>query len=476
LPQDYKHLTAQLIDVVLPHSESKEESRLVASLEAELFSVSYDQLVAYRGGQRWARTYSALKIPENFKTNTGLVDGKHFMIVCSDDLVAKTLVRAFRSKPRSRISFVGNRDLSAPLQTLRDEGPQLEIDAQVLDVASQHAMVEARNVAELKFGPLDGVFYHYGEYEDVTQFAHLIDTHALIARMSEAQRRLEALTAAIAKRPPQFCAFLSSVVAELGGIGASGACAGYTHFDHLAMKIAHEHDLPWIVIDGEGLFEEELLGGGVSVSGKSHRRNPGVMTLEELVDVLERALALPMPIRILATPMSVPARIEWARRNILRHNRNQPKKTTATASPPACAVDATPNSLPHASTNAVIPATTKALAHLIGELTGVDTAAVTARTVLEDIGWDSLVVLQAVDRIRSDFWVDLPIRSLLEMKTLGQLTALIENRQIEADASTQADATQLVERILDDIQSMTDREVDQALSQELGTSCGTLPW
>ena len=276
----------------------------------------------------------------------------------------------------------------------------------------------------------------------------------------------------------EFVLFFSSIITALAGIGASAIFAGYTAFDESVCQIAAQHNLPWLTVDGEGWFEQDLLPGGMTVGGVSALNNPGLMTLEELAQVIDLSLSVPAQAlsRLIATPMDIPAREDWVRRNILKHNRKVSAAPHAgqegSAAPQASASRAVvfDISAPQiASSNMPVAGSIQArLAAIIKDLTGCEIK--DERQMLFETGWDSLVVLQAFPRIRAEFHLDVPIRSLLEVGTLSELSDLIANRQPDAEGSEKSNfdassAVDLAAMLLGKLRELSDQEVVRRLAE-----------
>jgi acyl carrier protein len=88
-----------------------------------------------------------------------------------------------------------------------------------------------------------------------------------------------------------------------------------------------------------------------------------------------------------------------------------------------------------------------------------------------DLGGHSLVALQIIARVRSTFRVELTIRHIFEAPTVAQLAAEIKNIQLiggtQEETSIDSFVAQEEERLLEDIDQLSDQQVDSLLNDLL---------
>jgi acyl transferase domain-containing protein/acyl carrier protein len=496
LPQDFKHMTAQFIDIgELPPPDTPQAANLVDLLQDELCAIPYDQLIAWRGRTRWVRSYPRFALDGTPATVAANAEAdadaqvRHHVILADTPLVVRTLIRSLtlpgRALVRLSVLVPSGQIAADQLLALQNEFAALPVAIMAAPLASSADLRLFKQESERQFGPVRGVFCRLFAFDDLRAFVHQVSPLAVQQRILAVEAGLDVVKEVFGTPQVDFVLFFSSIITALAGIGASAIFAAYTALDEQVGRIAAQHNLPWVALDGEGWFEQDLLPGGITAAGVSAVDNPGLMTLEELAQVIDHTLAIPAQAlsRLIATPMDIPAREEWVRRNILKHNRKVSAAphaglagtsvTTGTGASQGAAaarpvVFAAPASGAAPATPPLAGSTQARLAAIIKDLTGCEVR--DERQMLFETGWDSLVVLQVFPRIRAEFHLDVPIRSLLEVGTLGELADLIENRQpdpVGVDQSARFDvssAAELVTMLLGKLRVLSDQAVADQLA------------
>jgi acyl transferase domain-containing protein len=465
LPQDYKHMTAQFVDVELPALEPARLARQAAHLADELLAIAYDQLIAWRGDHRWVRAYPRDPLPAPTPQVAASVCAHAFCVIPSLD-VGLACAHAFAVLGARRVTLVAPAQVVEPLAE-RVAAHMARADITVLVQAAAPsdgpALRAARREAEERFGPVTVVLHRGIDREAEFRFVGAVESGALCAELDAVAAQVAAWRTAFPESPGPRSLFCSSHLTVFAGIGKCEAFAAYALLDHLVATSAREHSVDVHVIDGEGWFEIAHDDDGLPVLPADAAANPAIMTDSELATVLARALTLPGLGQAVVTPMDVPAREDWVKRNILKHNRDNPSSVREQVKNGLHARAAGKDS--DAELTAARTPTEAALAGIVAELTGEAVDNVHAN--LFDLGWDSLLVLEAVPRIRSDLKVDLPVRSLLEQASVAELAALIDGRLAEdASRADSLDENDLLERLLAEIESMSPAEVSAALAIE----------
>ena len=62
IPQEYPHVTCRCVDVVSPGPDGPSVETLTDQLLAEFQAAMPEVVVAYRGRQRWAQTFEAVRL------------------------------------------------------------------------------------------------------------------------------------------------------------------------------------------------------------------------------------------------------------------------------------------------------------------------------------------------------------------------------------------------------------------------------
>jgi acyl carrier protein len=113
--------------------------------------------------------------------------------------------------------------------------------------------------------------------------------------------------------------------------------------------------------------------------------------------------------------------------------------------------------------------TEKALAEIWAEVLRLERVGVENKFF--DLGGHSLVALQIIARVRSTFQVQLTMRHIFEAPTVAQLAAEIKNIQLMGgtpeETSIDSFAAQDEEKLLEDIDQLSDQQVDSLLNDLL---------
>src|SRR5205085_1462497 len=64
IPQEYRRITCQSIDIVVPHADEAQMAGLIDQLLAEFAAKPSEPVVAYRGGDRWMQTFEPVRLDE----------------------------------------------------------------------------------------------------------------------------------------------------------------------------------------------------------------------------------------------------------------------------------------------------------------------------------------------------------------------------------------------------------------------------
>jgi acyl transferase domain-containing protein/acyl carrier protein len=408
---------------------------LIDRLLAEMGRETVDPVVAYRGRQRWVRTFDHVRLPET--SFSPLREGGVYLITDGGNAGGVGLAELLTGAMRSRVALLlpptfparelwGNwpetpgqdqiGDVARRLLAL-EQGPGAAGDLLILraDASDPAAVRAAVEQARARFGPLDGAFHTPGAFTG--GLIQLKTRETLAVALAPVERGARALLAALADDDRAFVVLMSSTLGFTGGLGQVDLAATGSYLDALAQHLAGgarrvvaAHWDPyqwqaWLVAGLGALLQTEqqhdLEAGAISVaaSGEALRRLLAsdlpriIVSARDLEAVIEETDAL--------TAESFFAQMEKARRSGGAHSR-----------------DGLPN--PYVPPR---DEREERLAALWEELFGI--APIGIEDSFLELGGHSLLAIQMVTQIRSRFEADLPVTALFEAPTIGELSKLI---------------------------------------------------
>ncbi|HEX5720804.1 MAG TPA: SDR family oxidoreductase, partial [Thermoanaerobaculia bacterium] len=393
IPQEYPNLRCRLIDV------AGEADALAAELEAD-----GPPVVALRGRLRWEQVFE----PFRLERREALRADGHYVITGG-------LGRFGGMVDGARMTRLDLKD--------------------GIDVADRAAVTRALREAVARHGRIDGVLHAAGEPSD--DYRTLSELSA-----ADLQRHLRPkVGGAIVLREalrelgeePAFCVATSSLAAVLGGVSLGAFAAADAALDALLGAWGP----PWVSVN----WEVWQAIGGMGALGQ--QQNELMLTPEELVDTLERVLALRGQPRLAVATGDLGLRLQqW---------------TDVMHAGPAAGAHARPESgVPYRAPGN--PAEAK-IAEIWQELLGVDRVGVDDDFFL--LGGNSLAGLQILSKMRAEFDVELPLKAFFEARTVAAMAEEIGREREKA-----AFEKKRLEEILAEIEALSLDEVKAHLATE----------
>lgn len=198
IPKEIGNLDVRVIDLELPvRSEARRGwfgraadaasdvmPALVAQLLDDLFATPKSEIVAYRNGRRWSRSYRPLPLIDS--EASGLREGGVYLITGGLGDLALVMARQLAERVRARIILTGRTVLPARadwplLARTRARGDRLRRAIEQIealeraghsvvylsgDVANPDDMARVVSAAETQFGPINGILHAAGLVDD----------------------------------------------------------------------------------------------------------------------------------------------------------------------------------------------------------------------------------------------------------------------------------------------------------------------
>ncbi|CAM3106796.1 acyltransferase domain-containing protein [Corallococcus sp. ZKHCc1 1396] len=443
IPQEYGHLSAKAVDLRLPTPGNWQEAALVEALLSEAATPSrQEDVIAYRGGARWVRTYEPLPADAPRAAQVPLRDGGVYLIIggfgtlgfmharsLAKRVKKAKLVLAGRTALPERAQWDGHLAANPEddavarriLQVLSLEALGAEVLTVCLDAANKVQVQTAVEAAVSRFGALHGVVFAAGDVGPAL-FRAIPDTRPEDVRdtFHGRVRGLYALEEALRGRPLDFCLLSSSLAAVLGGLGLASYAAATSFMDAFATKQSQMTPVPWMSVGWDAWKFESRAGGTQSPFGAL------AITLSEGEDAFERLFQLgPVPHVAVSTSDLRARASKWS----------QPASPRGPAAKQD--VGAIPGTTPRPTLqNAYVPPRDpleERLAHLWETTLGI--AQVGVHDNFFELGGNSLVGVKLIALVREQFGVALPAVTLYEGPTVGALAKLLQAASDTGDAA-----------------------------------------
>ncbi|HKI06172.1 MAG TPA: SDR family NAD(P)-dependent oxidoreductase, partial [Thermoanaerobaculia bacterium] len=245
IPQELPGLACKSVDVVLPAGED-----LIEDLLAE--AAAADPIVAWRGGERWVRTYGPARLERDMGPMTRLREGGVYLITGGLGGVGLTLAEELAAHGRVKLALLGRTAERNP-KVAALEASGAEVLTLAADVADPAAVAAAVRETEERLGPIRGVIHAAGVPGG--RLLQLLTPEAAEAVMAPKVRGALALQAALGDRPLDFFVLCSSINAAVGGFGQTDYCAANAFLDAFA-QARHRRRGAYTVSIGWDRWEE----------------------------------------------------------------------------------------------------------------------------------------------------------------------------------------------------------------------------
>ncbi|MGK3998768.1 type I polyketide synthase [Sorangium sp. So ce1024] len=434
IPLEYPHVRCRVVDLETASPDAPEVDRIVDRILAEARSDAGAPVVAYRGPHRWAPTVEPVPLKGAQGAPPLLRERGVYLITGGLGGVGLSLSDYLARTARARLILTGR---SAPtdeqrrrLQALEQAGAEVvALRADVTDAAQVRAA--AREAVD-RFGALHGVIHAAG-----VAGGGLIDR--LTAEALDAELGPKALGALavdeIARAfQPDFVLFCSSVTALSGGLARAGYAAANAFLDAFAQACARRAGPytasvnldRWRNVGMAARAEARLLALGIDdviLDG---------MTPAQGQQVFHRVLsqsALPQVIASVRPLLGLPRDDEGA---ALARRLGAGEGAAASG---AGAPRERPEPAPAAAPGEPLSpeAVKEQVAAIWARAFGV--ARVDPQRDFFELGGESLLALQILNRVRDTFQVEVPLRELFERPTAAALAERVLRARGQAPAS-----------------------------------------
>lgn len=448
--QESSNLTTRFIDVKLPEPDAT--SSLLDSLLLELSAAPTDEVVTYRGRDRYVQGFEPVH-PDDSPGLTSLREQGIYLITGgltgNGFNVAKYLARTLKA----RLVLVEREAISEAdpklqrLAILNEAGA--EVCLVVADVADEAQLMRAWSEGELRFGAIHGVI-HAEEPSGERAFRAILEINREDCEwhFRSKAHALYALEKVLQDKEVDFCVLLSSVASVLGGVGYGAYAAANQFMDSFARSsnqtnqgLSLDCDL-WLSEDSH----EQLTDVRAGLSELA-------MTSREGEEVFRRALAVRSVGQLIVSTVDLPERLLATQKRFagLRARRQKGDGQAA---------ETVRHERPSLPTPYVAPETEmeQRIAAVWQQVLGFEQIGVEDNFF--DLGGDSLVAIQVASRLKEALKMEFPVAKLYQavtVRSLAQVLSESEDEEQQRRAAGQAQRNQAAARRLQYIEHRKSR-------------------
>jgi acyl transferase domain-containing protein/acyl carrier protein len=461
IPQEYSHISCRSIDIDLFQVDSKQWQQLIDHIKPELATSTTEQVIAYRGNQRWVQCFEPLPIPSQTLSTNKLRKGGVYVITGGLGEIGLVFAEHLAKTVQAKLVLIGRSGLPLhseweELLSSQDEDDLLktkikkvqhleELGAEVLvvkaDVANLEQMQSAVDKVRDRFGDIHGVIHAAGvPGGGIIQ----LKTPESVAKVFQPKLKgTLVLDTVLENIKLDFFVLFSSNTAITGGMGQVDYCAVNAFLDAFAHYNYYQKQNKTISINWDwwqgNNWADSLMSGipGLQAEFKQMREKYGI-SFTEGTDALNRILSINQP-QVVVSTQSLTTAIE--RVNDLTRFINLEKISTDNLS-------SSKHSRPILNSDFVEPsnAVEHHIANLWQELLGIEKIGVEDNFF--DLGGHSLIATQIVSQLRQYFQVEISLRHIFAAPTIAELAVVIEDLLIgELEDLTEDEAEKLVSNI-----------------------------
>ena len=447
--QESSNLTTRFIDVAFSDLSLPGVTRLLDSVMSELNAGHTEDVVAYRGRDRYVQSFEPVHPDDSpaplREQGVYLITGG---LTRNGFAVAKYLARTVKARlvlvEREAISDSDTADPRIQRLALLEE-LGADVCLVVADVADEAQFTRAWSEAETRFGVIHGVIHaeepsgerafraiHEASREDC-EWHFRLKAHALYA-----------LERVLKDREVDFCILLSSVASVLGGVGY-GAYAAANQFMDSFVRSSNQ---TWLSLNCDLWLSED---SGEQLTDLLTDLSELAMTAREGEEIFRRALAVRTVGQLIVSTVDLPARLLATQKRFeslrARQKSGQATETVRHERPPL------PN--PYIAPETEME---QRIAAVWQQVLGFEEIGVEDNFF--DLGGDSLVAIQVAARLKDALNMDFPVAKLyqaLTVRSLAQVLTESEDEEQQRRAAEQAQRNQAATRRLQYIEHRKSR-------------------
>lgn len=432
IAQEYPQFRTAHIDLGASATADEDAQRVADQLLAESALPERAQHVAYRGRKRWLLRHEPLRLAESQAPTVR--KGGTYLLTGGLGLIGLNLAQELARQGAGAVVLVGRSELpphdawaalcagtpsatTAKLQALLAiEALGTKVCVQRADVASLEQMQRVIDETERTFGAIHGVIHGAGKVHGSMRPLDGIDHEARSEQFLPKVKGTQVLDQVLAGRELDFCLLMSSLAAVLGGLGFGAYAAANSYLDAYAQWKQHHGHTAWRAVNWDGWLFTDSPAATDRFS----------MTVPEGLAAFDLILgAGPMPQIINSTGDLADRSDKWledARETVaLKADHARPDVQTAFQEPRN--------------------AQERHLVEIWQELLGF--TGIGIHDNFFELGGDSVLITKLLGKIRAHAafdGVDLKIKHLFELPTIGQISALVDELRQTAELASKSES------------------------------------
>ena len=422
IPQELTNVACQTVDVPATDVDDWGTHELDAFL-ADIATKSSGDIVAYRGGHRWKRTFSPLPLAPTKEIPPLLRERGTYLITGGLGGVGLLLAGYLARKVQAKLVLTSRSEIPPRSQwgewlaagpdhdqktkdRLKAIASLEEIGAEVFvasaDVADPQAMREVIHDAQSRFGNINGFIHAAGIVNGPTDGAILdLDEEYCAQIFGPKVEGLLNLASLVQEMDLDFCFLTSSLSGVLGGLGLCAYAAANVFMDAFAYTQNRSQTIPWLSVNWDAWLIEQGTDTSLRIVG---------MSTQESLETFDRIISRGQAGQTVVSVGPLQARIaQWVE---IDRSRVQPLEQDGKTS--ARQEQSTTHDTAGTPTERVI-------AEVWRELLGLDSVGI--HDDFFELGGDSLLGMEIIARIKRA-GIPLTPKHIIEHPTIAELAAL----------------------------------------------------
>jgi amino acid adenylation domain-containing protein len=443
IPYEYPGLSCRSVDFTPAPAGTWQGERVLKQLMAELASESPDPMIAYRGQTRWVKKFESARLEKQEGPPPRLREKGVYLITGGLGQIGLELGEYLARTVHARLVLVGrsafpqqeqwdewltsHNDQAEVCRKIKKLQSMRELGAEILiaqgDAGNLQQMQKIVNGARERFGPIQGVIHAAGRVRSMRLMEETEPADCDLHFQSKA-RGLLVLEQVLRQEPLDLCVLFSSLASILGGVGYCAYSAANFFMDCLAQCRQHHSALAWTSVNWDGWRFRNDSASSPSSSGTALLS----MTPLQGVEAFHRILWLDPVAQVVVSTGDLDARFkQLAHGPQAEHPELQQNNASESL-----------HSRPALATAYVAPAseTEVRIGKIWQELLGIGQIGIYDNFF--EMGGNSLMATQLLSRLRQAFSLAIPLETVFDNPSIGQLAKALTVYKRAATAREQA--------------------------------------
>lgn len=431
ISQESERLRCRNIDVTVPRVGSWAWQRMAENLVRELMAESSEEVTAYRGQNKWVRTFESLRLEEKKAQPSKLKPQGVYLITGGLGRIGLEIAEYLARTVAARLVLIGRSPFPLEsswvqwlaehgseddvcrkirrLQVLREHGSELLlVTADCADVEQMRMVVTETH---RRFGRISGLVHAAGQTEP-SSFRTLeeLDVSTCEAHFRPKVHGIQVLEIVLREQPLDFCVLFSSISSVLGGIGYAAYSGANLFLDSYCQGRHSLDSQVWTSINWDGWDFKNQNDGTAAYKNSL----PLAMTPKQGVEAFHRILHLDRPVsQIVVSTSDLHVRLQE-----LAKQPTEPELAS-------CAPEDSGHSRPSLTSEYVPPSnqTEYLICGIWQELLGIEKIGI--HDDFFDLGGNSLIATRVLSQLRKIFEVELSVEVVLTESTVARLAKII---------------------------------------------------